>query len=77
MYIRVWACAPSSNVIRTTIDKDTYIYGTTRNLRYNHGAPLWTIFGDELSECWCDVGLSVRCYRLRSSKIDVSIFEDR
>ena len=29
--------------------------------------PLWTIFGDHLS---------VRCFRLRSSKIDVSTFED-
>ena len=25
----------------------------------------------------CDVGLSVQCFRLRSSKIDVSTFEDR
>ena len=50
---------------------------TTRNLGYNYGAPLWTVFGDELLECRCDVGLSVRCFRLRSSKIDVSTFEDR
>ena len=50
---------------------------TTQNLGYNYGAPLWTIFGDELSECRWDVGLSVRCFRLRSSKIDVSTFEDR
>ena len=35
------------------------------------------VFGDELSECRWDVGLSVRCFRLRSSKIDVSTFEDR
>ena len=27
--------------------------------------------------CQCDVGLSVRCFRLRSSKIDVSTFENR
>ena len=27
--------------------------------------------------CRCDVGLSVRCFHLRSSKIDVSPFEDR
>ena len=42
--------------------------------------------GAELSECWCDVGLPVQCFRLRSSKIDVdlrrsmidvSTFEDR
>ena len=33
--------------------------------------------GDELSECRCDVGLSMRCFRLRSSKIDVSTFEDQ
>ena len=65
-----------------------YVYGrvylrllnvmrTTRNLGYNYGAPLWTIFGDELSECQCNVRLSVRCFRLRSSKIDVSTFKDR
>ena len=30
----------------------------------------------QLSECRCDVGLSVRCFRLRSSKINVSTFED-
>ena len=51
---------------------------TTQNLRYNnYGAPWWTIFGDELSESRCDVGLSVRCFCLRSSKIDVSTFEDQ
>ena len=39
-----------------------------------YGVPLWTIFGDELSvRCWV-VGAS---FRLRSSKIDVSTFEDR
>ena len=62
----------------------TYIYINiyTRNLKfaqlvtalaslanYNYGAPLWKIFGDELSECRCDVGLSVRCFRFRSSFI--------
>ena len=73
-YIRVWTCVPSSNVIRTM-----------RNLRYNYGTPLWTIFGDELLECRCDVGLSVRCVDFRRSTIgvdlrglmiDVSTFED-
>ena len=55
-----------------------YVY-TAQNLRYNnnYGAQWWTIFGDELSECRRDVGLSVRCFRLQSSKIDVSTFEDR
>ena len=54
-----------------------YVY-TAQNLRYNnYGAPWWTIFDDELSEYWRDVGLSVRCFRLQSSKIDVSTFEDR
>ena len=54
-----------------------YVY-TAKNLRYNnYGVRWWTIFGDELSECRCDVELSVRCFRLRSSKIDVSTFEDR
>ena len=48
-----------------------------RNLKYNYGAPLWTIFGCELSECRCDVELLVRCFRLWSSKIDVSTFKDR
>ena len=66
VYTCIWACVPSSNVIRTV-----------QILRYNHGAPLWTIFADELSECRCDVGLLVRCFCLRSSKIDVSTFEDR
>ena len=33
-----------------------------------YGAPLLTIFGDELS---------VQCFRLRSSKMDVSTFGDR
>ena len=37
-------------------------------LWYNYGAPLWTIFGD---------GMLVRCFRLRSSKIDVLTFEGR
>ena len=77
-YIRVWACVPSSNVMRTT-----------RNLGYNYGAPLWTIFGDELSECRCDVSafdlrrsmcqpskIDDRCVDLRRSMIDVSNFED-
>ena len=69
-YIRVWACVSSSNVIRTT-----------RNLGYNYGAPLWTIFGDELSEC---VGAMFppsifedRCVDLRRLMINVSTFEDR
>ena len=56
-----------------------YVY-TTQNLRYNtgnYGAPWWTIFRDELSECRRDVGLSVRYFRFQSSKIDVSTFEDR
>ena len=54
-----------------------YVY-TAQNLRYNnYGAPWWTIFVDELSECRPDVGLLVRCFRLQSSKIDVSTFEDR
>ena len=54
-----------------------YVY-TAQNLRYNnYGAPWCTIFGDELSEYRRDVGLSVRCFRLQSSKIDVSTFEDR
>ena len=54
-----------------------YVY-TAQNRRYNnYGAPWWTIFGDELSECRRDGGLSVRCFRLQSSKIDVSTFEDR
>ena len=49
-----------------------------KNLRYNnYGAPWWTIFIDELWECRRNVGLSVRCFRLQSSKIDVSTFEDR
>ena len=30
-----------------------------------------------MTNCRCDVGLSVQCFRLRSSKIDVSTFEDR
>ena len=77
-YIRVWACVPSSNVIRTV-----------RNLRYNYAAPLWTIFGDELSECRCDVSafdfrrsmcrpskIDDRCVDVRGSMIDVSTFED-
>ena len=47
-----------------------YLY-TAQNLRYNnYGAPWWTIFGDELSESRRDFGLSVRCFRLQSSKID-------
>ena len=50
---------------------------TTRNLGCNYGAPLRRIFGAELSECRCDVGLSVRSFHLRSSKTDVSTFEDR
>ena len=54
-----------------------YVY-TAQNLRYNnYGAPRWTIFSDELSECRRDVGLSLRCFRLQSSKIDVSTLEDR
>ena len=65
-----------------------YVY-TMQNLRYNYyGAPWWTIFSDELSECRRDVGLSVgamfppsiledRCVDLRRSMIDVSTFEDR
>ena len=64
----VWACVPPSNVIRIPhgiLDTD------------NFGAPLRTIFGDELSECQCDVGLSLRCFRLRSLKMDVPTFEDR
>ena len=65
IHVRVWACVPS-NIVRTT-----------RNLGNNYGAPLWTIFGDELLEYRCDVGLSVRCFCLRSSKLVVSTFEDR
>ena len=54
-----------------------YVY-TAQNLRYNnYGATWWTIFGDELSEYRRDVGLSVRCFHLQSSKIDVSTFEDQ
>ena len=30
-----------------------------------------------VTNCWCDVGLSVRCFRLRSLKIDVPTFKDR
>ena len=30
-----------------------------------------------MTNCPCDVGLSVRCFRLQSSKIDVSTFGDR
>ena len=30
-----------------------------------------------VTNCRCDVGLSVRCFRLLSSKIDVFTFEDR
>ena len=65
--IRVRACVPSSDITRTT-----------RNLRYKYGAPLWTIFGDELSECRCDASaFDLRRLMCRPSKIDVSTFEDR
>ena len=69
---------PSSNVMRTM-----------RNLGYNYGAPLWTIFGDELSKCRSDVSafdlrrsmcrlskIDDRCVDLRGSMIDMSTFED-
>ena len=50
----------------------------TRNLGYNYGALLWTIFVDELSECWCDVSaFDLRRSMCQPSKIDVSTFEDR
>ena len=74
-YIRVWACViiPSSNVIRTT-----------RNLRYNYGASLWTIFSDELSvRCWV-VGAMFppsmfegRCVDLRRLMCRLSKIDDR
>ena len=32
---------------------------------------------DSVTNCRSDVGLSVRCFRLQSSKIDVSTFGDR
>ena len=66
-YIRVWACVPRLML---------YLY-TAQNLGYNnYRVPWWTIFGDELLECQCDIGLLVRCFHLRSWKIDVSTFED-
>ena len=73
-------CTPDA--VRTAIK----IQSTFQRLResclchvqcYNYGASLWTIVRDELLECRCDVGLSVRYFSLRSSKIDVSTFEDR
>ena len=40
-------------------------------LDINYGAPLWTTFGDELSECWCDVsGFDLRRSMCRPSKIE-------
>ena len=51
---------------------------TTQNLGYNYGAPLWTIFGDELSECQCDVStFDLQRSMCRPLKIDVLTFEDR
>ena len=56
---------------------------TTRNLEYNYnyGAPLWTIFSDELSECRCDVSaFDLRKSMCRPSKIEYrssKIYDDR
>ena len=61
------------------------VYGTMRNLRYNHGAPLWTIFGgvgavstfeDRRSMCRPS-RIDDRCADLRRSMVVVSTFEDR
>ena len=45
----------------------------------NYGAPWWTIFGDELSECRRDVGLScdVSAFNLRRSMCRLSKIDDR
>ena len=52
-----------------------FVY-TAQNRYNNYGAPWWTIFGDELSECRRDVGLSVRCWVV-GAMFPPSIFEDR
>ena len=64
----VWACVPSSNVINYI----GIIIMERRGRQYS------------VTECRRDVGLSVRCFRLQSSKIDlrrsmidVSTFENR
>ena len=63
IYINIWARVTSSDIIP---------YGILRYNTMEHRCGQYSV-----TNCWCDVGLLVRCFRLWSSKIDVLTFEDQ